>query len=185
MVKGLLVGPGAPLAPLMDCLRLLAAPMIPCMMLVLGAVLYKGPGSARLPARLIAGVVALRLLLMPLCGAPDSPHENPVRTGCMSSVSQAGAPVVVGSYANSVACGTKGDAFCNQATHFCSVGSCSQCGSCCVVHSASCGHSRVLMGSDSVPLTGASHGKHDICSSPCVEPCCTRIPCQELMRLCL
>ena len=64
------MGPGAPLAPLMDCLRLLAAPMIPCMMLVLGAVLYKGPGSARLPARLIAGVIALRLLLMPLCGAP-------------------------------------------------------------------------------------------------------------------
>ncbi|KAK9839802.1 hypothetical protein WJX81_002851 [Elliptochloris bilobata] len=66
--KGLLVGAGAPLAPLMDCLRLLAAPMIPCMMLVLGAVLYKGPGTPRLPARLIAGVVALRLLLMPLCG---------------------------------------------------------------------------------------------------------------------
>ncbi len=30
--------------------------------------LYKGPGSARLPARLIAGVVALRLVLMPLFG---------------------------------------------------------------------------------------------------------------------
>lgn len=72
-MKGLLVDAGAPLAPLMDCLRLLAAPMIPCMMLVLGAVLYKGPGSARLPARLIAGVVALRLLLMPLCGAPGNP----------------------------------------------------------------------------------------------------------------
>jgi hypothetical protein len=67
--KGLLIGPAAPLAALMDCLRLLAAPMIPCMMLVLGAVLYKGPGSARLPARLVAGVIALRLLLMPLCGA--------------------------------------------------------------------------------------------------------------------
>ena len=73
------MGPGAPLAPLMDCLRLLAAPMIPCMMLVLGAVLYKGPGSARLPARLIAGVVALRLLLMPLCGARATPVWDPER----------------------------------------------------------------------------------------------------------
>ncbi len=67
--KALLVGPDAPLAFLMDGLKMLAAPMIPCMMLVLGAVLYKGPGTARLPARLIAGVVVLRLVLMPLCGA--------------------------------------------------------------------------------------------------------------------
>ena len=40
--KALLVGPDAPLAFLMDALKMLAAPMIPCMMLVLGAVLHKG-----------------------------------------------------------------------------------------------------------------------------------------------
>lgn len=48
--------------------QVLGAPMIPCMMMVLGAVLYKGPGSANIPARLIWGVASLRLILIPLLG---------------------------------------------------------------------------------------------------------------------
>jgi predicted permease len=42
--------------------------MIPCMMMVLGAVLYKGPGGANVPSRLILGVAAVRLLLIPCLG---------------------------------------------------------------------------------------------------------------------
>ena len=44
--------------------------MIPCMMLVLGAVLHKGPGSVNVPTRLIAGVSAFRLIIIPLLGKP-------------------------------------------------------------------------------------------------------------------
>lgn len=43
--------------------------MIPCMMMVLGAVLYKGPGRANVAPRLILGVAFVRLLLIPLLGA--------------------------------------------------------------------------------------------------------------------
>ena len=48
--------------------QVLGAPMIPCMMMVLGAVLHKGPGSAQVPARLILGVSAFRLIIIPLTG---------------------------------------------------------------------------------------------------------------------
>ncbi|EIE27197.1 auxin efflux carrier [Coccomyxa subellipsoidea C-169] len=67
-LKGLLFGPSAPFGFVKDCLEVLAAPMIPCMMMVLGAVLYKGPGSASLAPRLIVGVAFVRLLLVPLLG---------------------------------------------------------------------------------------------------------------------
>ena len=43
--------------------------MIPCMMMVLGAVLHKGPGSVNVPPRLIVGVSAFRLIIIPLAGA--------------------------------------------------------------------------------------------------------------------
>ena len=49
-------------------LQVLGAPMIPCMMMVLGAVLYKGPGTASVAPRLIIGVAFVRLLLIPLLG---------------------------------------------------------------------------------------------------------------------
>lgn len=39
-------------------------------MMVLGAVLYKGPGTASVAPRLIIGVVFVRLLLIPLLGMP-------------------------------------------------------------------------------------------------------------------
>ena len=51
-------------------LQLLGMPMIPCMMMVLGAVLHKGPGSVNVPPRLIIGVSAFRLIIIPLAGEP-------------------------------------------------------------------------------------------------------------------
>jgi len=42
--------------------------MIPCMMIVLGAVLHKGPGSVNVPTRLIVGISAFRLIIIPLLG---------------------------------------------------------------------------------------------------------------------
>ena len=49
-------------------LQLLGMPMIPCMMMVLGAVLHKGPGSVNVAPRLIVGVSAFRLIIIPLAG---------------------------------------------------------------------------------------------------------------------
>ncbi|CAL5223347.1 g5851 [Coccomyxa viridis] len=67
-LKGLLFGPEAPLGFIKDCLELLGMPMIPCMMMVLGAVLHKGPGSVNVAPRLIVGVSAFRLIIIPLAG---------------------------------------------------------------------------------------------------------------------
>ncbi|CAL8462850.1 g2384 [Coccomyxa elongata] len=67
-LKGLLFGPAAPFGFVKDSLEVLGAPMIPCMMMVLGAVLYKGPGTASVAPRLIIGVAFVRLLLIPLLG---------------------------------------------------------------------------------------------------------------------
>ena len=53
--------------------QVLGTPMIPCMMMVLGAVLHKGPGSAHVPARLILGVSAFRLIIIPLTGEAPLP----------------------------------------------------------------------------------------------------------------
>ena len=53
--------------------QVLGTPMIPCMMMVLGAVLHKGPGSAHVPARLILGVSAFRLIIIPLAGEVPLP----------------------------------------------------------------------------------------------------------------
>ena len=50
--------------------QILGASMIPCTMLVLGAVLYKGPGRTVLSAPTVAVVCATRLILIPLLGEP-------------------------------------------------------------------------------------------------------------------
>ena len=42
--------------------------MIPSMMLVLGSVLHKGPGSAKMPVRVILGVLGVRQIVIPLLG---------------------------------------------------------------------------------------------------------------------
>ena len=46
----------------------MAAAMIPSMMLVLGSVLHKGPGTAKVPVKIILGVLAVRQILIPLLG---------------------------------------------------------------------------------------------------------------------
>ena len=46
----------------------MAAAMIPSMMLVLGSVLHKGPGSARVPKRVILGILTVRQIAIPLLG---------------------------------------------------------------------------------------------------------------------
>ena len=50
------------------CTQVMGAGMVPSMLLVLGASLHKGPGSAILPNRVIMGVVAMRLIIMPCIG---------------------------------------------------------------------------------------------------------------------
>ena len=46
----------------------MAAAMIPSMMLVLGSVLHKGPGSAKVPIKIILGVLGVRQILIPFLG---------------------------------------------------------------------------------------------------------------------
>ena len=55
--------------------------MIPTMMLVLGAVLYGGPGTSKAPLKLIGGVAAFRLLIMPAIGNP--PLRNSLLMRCV------------------------------------------------------------------------------------------------------
>lgn len=67
-IKGLLFGPDPPLEFLTESLNTMAAAMIPSMMLVLGSVLHKGPGTAKVPVKIILGVLAVRQILIPLLG---------------------------------------------------------------------------------------------------------------------
>ena len=53
----------------------MAAAMIPSMMLVLGSVLHKGPGSARVPKRVILGILAVRQIVIPLLGELSIMHR--------------------------------------------------------------------------------------------------------------
>ena len=39
------------------------------MSFILGAVLYRGPGKAKVPKRVLAGVILIRLVLVPVLGA--------------------------------------------------------------------------------------------------------------------
>lgn len=67
-IKGLLFGADPPLGFLTQSLDTMAGAMIPSMMLVLGSVLHKGPGSAKLPVKTIVGVLAARQILIPMLG---------------------------------------------------------------------------------------------------------------------
>ncbi|CAI5460324.1 unnamed protein product [Closterium sp. Yama58-4] len=53
---------------LTDALAVLGQAMIPCILLVLGANLVKGPGASALPMRTTLAVVVTRLLVVPLLG---------------------------------------------------------------------------------------------------------------------
>lgn len=67
-VKGLLFGPDPPLNFLTDSLDIMAGAMIPCMMLVLGSVLHKGPGSGQVPWKVILGILGMRQIVIPFLG---------------------------------------------------------------------------------------------------------------------
>ena len=67
-IKGLLFGADPPLSFLTDSLDIMAGAMIPCMMLVLGSVLHKGPGSGQVPAKVILGILGMRQILIPFLG---------------------------------------------------------------------------------------------------------------------
>lgn len=67
-VKDLLVGDDPPLGFFTESLSIMAGGMIPSMMLVLGSVLHKGPGSAKVPKRVIFGILAVRQIIIPILG---------------------------------------------------------------------------------------------------------------------
>eukprot|EP00878_Enallax_costatus_P030475 GHUV01033182.1.p2 GENE.GHUV01033182.1~~GHUV01033182.1.p2 ORF type:complete len:103 (-),score=14.91 GHUV01033182.1:714-1022(-) len=60
--------PGGSLSLLGDCCDMLGQPLIPVLLLVLGANPAKGPGQAKLPWQSVAAVIATRLLLLPAVG---------------------------------------------------------------------------------------------------------------------
>lgn len=59
----------APLAILTDATNMFHQCAIPCMLLVLGATLEKGPGQARVPARMTVSLCVARLVVLPLVGS--------------------------------------------------------------------------------------------------------------------
>ncbi|KAL4424764.1 hypothetical protein ABPG77_000804 [Micractinium sp. CCAP 211/92] len=63
--KSLLYSPRPPLRVLTEALDTLAAGLIPTTIPLLGAVLYRGPGASRLPARVTVAVLLTRLVLQP------------------------------------------------------------------------------------------------------------------------
>ncbi len=73
-IKNLLFGEDPPLEFLTESLNTMAAAMIPSMMLVLGSVLHKGPGSAKVPIKIILGVLGVRQILIPFLGVSLHPH---------------------------------------------------------------------------------------------------------------
>ena len=67
-VRVLLFGDSPPLICLTQSLEIMAGGMIPCMMLILGSSLAKGPGSSNLSMRLVMGCLVVRLMVMPALG---------------------------------------------------------------------------------------------------------------------
>lgn len=53
---------------LQDCIEMFSECCIPCLLLMMGATLAKGPGKACPPWRVVVGVCTARLLLLPLLG---------------------------------------------------------------------------------------------------------------------
>lgn len=63
-----LLMPGGSLSLIGDCLDMLGQPLIPVLLLVLGANLAAGPGPGNIPTHSALVVVATRLVLLPLLG---------------------------------------------------------------------------------------------------------------------
>ena len=68
VLKDTIFGEAAPLGFLSQAITIMSGGMIPCMMLLLGSGLSKGPGNSGLPLRVIVGTVFIRLLVLPAIG---------------------------------------------------------------------------------------------------------------------
>ena len=71
--KHLLFGPRPPLSFVTSSVNMMADAMIPCMMLLLGSVLHKGPGTGKVPVKVILGILGMRQIVIPFLGAPSEP----------------------------------------------------------------------------------------------------------------
>ena len=67
-LKKLLFGAHAPLEFVAHSLHTISGATVPVMSFILGAVLYRGPGKAKVPKRVLAGVILIRLVLVPVLG---------------------------------------------------------------------------------------------------------------------
>ncbi|XP_057970964.1 protein PIN-LIKES 2-like [Malania oleifera] len=67
-LKELVYGDDAPLSFIIDSLEILAAAMVPSVMLILGGMLAEGPNESKLGIRTTMGIVVARLLILPLLG---------------------------------------------------------------------------------------------------------------------
>uniref|UniRef100_A0A383VGS0 Uncharacterized protein n=1 Tax=Tetradesmus obliquus TaxID=3088 RepID=A0A383VGS0_TETOB len=68
LLRHQLFSPGGHLLLVQDCIAMFGDCCIPSLMLMLGATLAKGPGRCCPPLRVVLGVTAARLLLLPLLG---------------------------------------------------------------------------------------------------------------------
>ncbi|KAK9106183.1 hypothetical protein Scep_023027 [Stephania cephalantha] len=67
-VKAVFFGYHAPLSVLTDSFEILAAAMVPSVMLILGGMLAEGPNDSKLGMRTTIGIIVARLLVLPLLG---------------------------------------------------------------------------------------------------------------------
>ena len=67
-LKRLLFGEHAPLEFVAHSLHTISGATVPVMSFILGAVLYRGPGKAKVPKRVLWGVILVRLVLVPVLG---------------------------------------------------------------------------------------------------------------------
>ncbi len=65
-LKELFIGSKATLAPIFDASNILGSASVPCALLVMGGRLAYGPKSANIKKRLVGGIIAGKLVLMPL-----------------------------------------------------------------------------------------------------------------------
>ncbi|GFQ06463.1 uncharacterized transporter ybr287w [Phtheirospermum japonicum] len=67
-IKPVVYGDDAPLSVITDSLEILAAAMVPSVMLILGGMLAEGPNESRLGIQTTIGIIVARLLVLPLVG---------------------------------------------------------------------------------------------------------------------
>lgn len=81
-IKGLLFGADPPLGFLTESLNVMADAMIPSMMLVLGSVLCKGPGTGKVPLNVILGILFMRQIAIPFLGEAYNAQEQAYLVSC-------------------------------------------------------------------------------------------------------